>query len=158
MNTSAQPPFIIFTKALVADVDSSGQKIYEIDCGHLTNEQDLIDEFAKIFSFPDYFGGNWNAWWDCMTDLSEEYQTSTVVLLKEFDVLTEKLSKEEINHFLVLLRDVSVFWAIPVEGDDRYIDHSSISFKYILSCNDLSTAEDAFDEKVIGSSYFEIVE
>lgn len=156
MNISAQPPFISFTRSFVTGSDD-GRKLYEIDCELISNEQDLLDKFAKAFSFPDYFGQNWNAWWDCMTNLTEEHQLNTVVLFKGFDVLTEKLSKEEINRLLVSLRDVSVFWAIPVEDDDRYIDHGSVSIKYILSCNDISVGLNAVDENLIGSSYFEVV-
>ncbi|TFB87589.1 hypothetical protein E3O44_10890 [Cryobacterium algoricola] len=29
----------------------------------------LLREFSNALEFPDYFGGNWDAWWECMTDL-----------------------------------------------------------------------------------------
>ncbi|MBB1125110.1 barstar family protein [Thiospirillum jenense] len=42
----------------------------EIDGGKITNKHALFEEFAEKLNFPDYFGFNWDAFSDCMTDLS----------------------------------------------------------------------------------------
>lgn len=35
-----------------------------------SDEQRFFDELAAALQFPYYFGENWNAVWDCVTDLS----------------------------------------------------------------------------------------
>ena len=40
----------------------------KFDSSQLTSEEDIMDAFNKAFDFPDYFGRNWDAWIDCMSD------------------------------------------------------------------------------------------
>ena len=42
-----------------------------IDCKGITEKDDLIQLFAKHLHFPDWFGGNMDALYDCLTDLEE---------------------------------------------------------------------------------------
>ncbi len=42
---------------------------YTLDFTQVTNWRDIHIILAKEFDFPDYYGYNWSAFWDCMTDL-----------------------------------------------------------------------------------------
>tara|TARA_Y100000588_G_scaffold523_1_gene676 strand:- start:168 stop:434 length:267 start_codon:yes stop_codon:yes gene_type:complete len=39
-----------------------------IDLIMIENENQLHDLMANCFSFPDYYGKNWDAFWDCLCD------------------------------------------------------------------------------------------
>ena len=56
----------------------------------VTNISDVYDLFANAFDFPDYFGRNLDALYDCLTDASE--QALIVLADKEYlcDILGEK--------------------------------------------------------------------
>lgn len=44
-----------------------------------SNEKtDLHQILAQTFDFPDYYGRNWAALWDCMTDLACSYKKLTI--------------------------------------------------------------------------------
>ena len=36
----------------------------------IASKDALFDIFAEKLSFPEYFGRNWDAWWECLYDLS----------------------------------------------------------------------------------------
>ena len=56
----------------------------EIDCHELTDWQAFHSVFAEKLGFPDYYGRNMNAWYDCFSSLPGE---STVLTLSEGDVV-----------------------------------------------------------------------
>ncbi len=41
---------------------------YTIETTIIFDEPSLHEVFARTFDFPAYYGGNWDAWIDCMTD------------------------------------------------------------------------------------------
>jgi len=43
---------------------------YFIDGDKIEDKATFLKEFAQQLKFPDYFGANWDAFSDCMTDLS----------------------------------------------------------------------------------------
>lgn len=43
--------------------------IHIIDFNEITTPKALHTYFKKEFEFPDYYGMNWDAFWDCMTEL-----------------------------------------------------------------------------------------
>lgn len=47
-------------------------KIYVVDFSEVTEITDIHNVLAKAFAFPDYYGKNWDAFWDCLTDIAEE--------------------------------------------------------------------------------------
>lgn len=51
-----------------------------IDCAGITEKEALIDLFAKKLAFANWFGGNLDALYDCLTDLPEP----THVILRNF--------------------------------------------------------------------------
>jgi hypothetical protein len=46
----------------------------------LTREADLFDWYARMLSFPGWFGANWNALDECLYDLAGHLDLSVVVL------------------------------------------------------------------------------
>ena len=56
----------------------------EIDGRRLTDWETFHSVFAEKLGFPDYYGRNMDAWYDCFSSLPDE---STVLKLSEGDVL-----------------------------------------------------------------------
>jgi RNAse (barnase) inhibitor barstar len=56
------------------------QKIIYIPTTKITDWNSFHRVFADIFSFPEYYGKNMNAWIDCMGDYVDEMTESTLVL------------------------------------------------------------------------------
>ena len=49
---------------------AKGLERLDLDTARVTDEAGLLAELARIFRFPDYFGGNWDAADECLRDLS----------------------------------------------------------------------------------------
>ena len=45
-------------------------KLIHLDGFNISNYKSLFAEISTKMEFPDYFGHNWNALYDCLTDLS----------------------------------------------------------------------------------------
>jgi ribonuclease inhibitor len=41
----------------------------EIELSGVTKNEEVHDRLAAGFGFPDYYGKNWDAFWDCVTTL-----------------------------------------------------------------------------------------
>ena len=46
-----------------------GIELLDLDASRLDSERELLGELARVFRFPDYFGDNWDALDECLTDL-----------------------------------------------------------------------------------------
>ena len=62
------------------------------------NKDTLLTSIAKACDFPDYFGHNWDALWDSLTDSDVKYLT-----LDLMDI--EKINTEDFNTFKSIIED-----------------------------------------------------
>ncbi|MBF2025364.1 MAG: barstar family protein [Oscillatoriales cyanobacterium C42_A2020_001] len=44
-------------------------KLFVIQGDRIASKPDFLQESAQVMSFPDYFGANWDAFEECLTDL-----------------------------------------------------------------------------------------
>lgn len=58
-----------FTEATRLGSLPDGMGLFEIDASEIGDDQSLFDALADALSFPDYFGGNWDALDECLVDL-----------------------------------------------------------------------------------------
>ena len=49
------------------------EQAISIPMGDMLNKETLLDSLAKACDFPSWFGHNWDATWDCLTDSDIEY-------------------------------------------------------------------------------------
>jgi hypothetical protein len=68
----------------------------------VTEQTQLLELFARALRFPGYFGMNWNAFIDCLSDLSWLEQPKVVVDHRELP----SLSPAERHDYLGCLQDV----------------------------------------------------
>jgi hypothetical protein len=77
----------------------------------ITSKAALLRELAKQLRFPDYFGANWDALWECIRDLS--WLPSGPVILEHSDVPLVG-DVENLKTYLSILNDtVQKKWLAP---------------------------------------------
>jgi RNAse (barnase) inhibitor barstar len=54
------------------------------------SKEDLFNELKEKLSFPDYFGNNWDALYDCLCDLSWISKSKIILLHKDLPKLDAK--------------------------------------------------------------------
>ncbi len=80
-----------------------------INCRNAEDKNELLATIAETLAFPDYFGKNWDALYDCLTDLSWNPAAGYVLLLSGTDIL-EKKHPEEMSVFREVILSVSLYW------------------------------------------------
>ncbi len=80
------------------DVDSIPKQAVNIVINNELNKDTLLTSIAKACEFPDYFGYNWDALWDCLTDSDVKYLTLDLT-----DI--EKINTEDFNAFKSIIED-----------------------------------------------------
>ena len=87
----------------------------EVDLAATHSSKDLMMRMAKALDFPSYFGGNWDAFLDMVTDLSWKPASGYVVLLKDAEALL-KLPSEQLAIFVQLCSVAAERWQ---SGEDE---------------------------------------
>jgi RNAse (barnase) inhibitor barstar len=72
------PPDFDALEAAAADNDFA---LWRIDLSAVRTKQELLDTIARELAFPDWFGGNWDALEDCLTDLAWCVASGYVLIL-----------------------------------------------------------------------------
>ena len=74
-------------------------------------KQDVLDVIARDFLFPDHFGKNLDALYDCMTDLVNKSGTQPgfVVVLEQLPD-NPRFDREAREQLLEVFRDAAEFW------------------------------------------------
>ncbi len=75
----------------------------------LTGKAAMLKAIAKELAFPDYFGANWDALEECLTDLS--WLDGDAVLLIDRASVPEEQAPEDWGVCLDILADAARFWS-----------------------------------------------
>jgi RNAse (barnase) inhibitor barstar len=80
--------------------------------GHAQSKQDVLDMIAAQYTFPSHFGKNFDALYDCMTDLVHKSgpQPGFIVVLEQVPA-NAKFDKEAREQLLDIFRDAADYWA-----------------------------------------------
>jgi len=87
----------------------NGLDFVRIDLGAAHGKVELLAAFAAALDFPAYFGRNWDALHDCLTDLSWRPARGYVLLLIGLEALSGRAGGE-LAPAARLLRDAAGFW------------------------------------------------
>lgn len=76
------------------------------------SKQDVLDMIAAQYTFPAHFGKNFDALYDCMTDLvyKSGQQPGFIVVLEQIPA-NAKFDKEAREQLLDIFRDASDYWS-----------------------------------------------
>jgi RNAse (barnase) inhibitor barstar len=96
--------------ALASAVRKAGLQLVRVDLKGVRDKQGLLDAVAKALRFPEWFGGNWDALQDCLTDLSWNKARGYVVLLEHGAEFTQ-CAPREIAAAIEVFESVAEYWA-----------------------------------------------
>jgi RNAse (barnase) inhibitor barstar len=69
----------------------------------------LLDTLAAVLGFPDHFGGNWDALYDCLTDLALAPGSTVVIEIGGLTRLARQAAGELVTA-IETFRDAASFW------------------------------------------------
>ena len=75
--------------------------IYTIDFTNVNHYLEMHDVIRKSLDFPDYYGCNWSAFWDCLTEM---YGDSIHIEIIGLDVIEMKLDDSASKMIEILKR------------------------------------------------------
>ena len=85
--------------------ENGSKEIIELDLSNCKNDKDIFDIFKVDFQFPEWFGENWNAFHDCITNLCFDVEGLLVIKirgLKNIFSYSEESAKYIIEDLLAL--------------------------------------------------------
>jgi RNAse (barnase) inhibitor barstar len=86
-----------------------GAAFFRVKGQGVDDKQQFLAAIAAALNFPDYFGNNWDALEDCLTDMSWHDAAGYVVLLDEMDCFAES-RPDEFSIALEILQGVAEYW------------------------------------------------
>ena len=103
-----------------------------LDGEKLKNKEQLLMALKEGLCFPNYFGFNWDALQDCITDLSWLKGVSKVdVAIKNSNKLMSDESESSRQTFLEIMDYAVSFWQVEKEGSLPF-PGMDVSFSYTL--------------------------
>ncbi len=86
-----------------------GLAFFHIEGQHINDEDQFLKQAALILSFPAYFGNNWDAFADCLADMSWHEADGFVILYDHFDAFA-KHSPSEFETAMDIFKESAEFW------------------------------------------------
>lgn len=87
----------------------AGLRVEKIGLQGARDKNAFLKTVAKSLRFPDYFGHNWDAFYDCLIDLEHEKGEGILVLLREASGFA-RAEQEEFAAAVDSLQDAADFW------------------------------------------------
>ena len=97
---------------IAAAARARGLLVFTIDLAGAEDKLTLLERTAKTLEFPAWFGGNWDAWFDCLTDLgwiALRVPGYIVVLRHAADL--QQAAPEAFDTALAIAEDAAAVWA-----------------------------------------------
>ena len=85
----------------------SGLQVSRIGLSGAAGKEALMERLARALEFPRWFGGNWDALEDCLSDLSWREAPGWVLILRELD----GLPRDDRGVLIEVLASAAQFWA-----------------------------------------------
>jgi len=104
-----------------------------------TTVQDLFNEVGAALQFPYYFGENWNAFSECITDLDWLEGDAYLLLVSKAKSLLCAADSEDFSILLRVLSDASLEWQKPNEYIPR--NRAPTPFHVAFQCTASDIAE-----------------
>lgn len=160
-----QAPYLYVIGATVSEVTDfawalaergSPQLIVRFLRGHrMTTVNTLFDEFAAALQFPYYFGENWDALDECITDLEWLPGDSYALVITN---AVQLLSKEDGRHLQVLvniLERAGDEWGQPVETTEAW-SRPAVAFHVLLQSGEADKSELITRLESVSASFKEV--
>lgn len=111
---------------LEAEARARGFAVFAVDLAGAEDKSELLDRTATALQFPAWFGHNWDAWFDCLTDLEWlERAPGYLVLLRHARGLRQS-APETLDTALAIAEDTARVWAGRGISFSVYVDLESV--------------------------------
>jgi RNAse (barnase) inhibitor barstar len=97
-------------EAVERAAQEAGLAVFRIDIGEVRNKADFLGRVAKALSFPNWFGSNWDALNDCLTDLDWLSTKTGYVLIFENSDDFGSHHKSEFDTATDVLNNAAEYW------------------------------------------------
>ena len=95
----------------------------------------LYDEFAAALQFPYYFGENWNAFDECITDLEWMPGDVYVLVITDAKNVLALESDDQLEALTRLLEEAGSEWSQPVGTSEAWA-RSAVAFHVVFQCDE----------------------
>lgn len=95
------------TDEILAATQGSALQVARIGLAGAAGKEVLMERVARSLAFPAWFGGNWDALEDCLTDLSWSTAAGHVLLIEGGN----DLAGDERGIFIDILASAAAWWA-----------------------------------------------
>jgi hypothetical protein len=100
--------------ALAAAAAARGYGVYRVDLAGIPDKAALMERLRDALHFPDWFGHNWDALEDCLTDMSWSEHVGYVLLIRGGAELRRD-QKPLLDTLIDVLKSAADFW----RGEER---------------------------------------
>lgn len=97
------------TEELVRAAGANGFACFRVDLDGVADKDQLLATVAAAMEFPDWFGHNWDALLDCLTDLSWRPADGYLLLLERCDGIHGR-AEEDFVTLMNVLAQAAVDW------------------------------------------------
>lgn len=98
--------------ALCSLAASMGMNALRVDLAGCRDKASLLERVAEALSFPAWFGGNWDAFYACLTDLGWLPGRGGHVLVFERTETLERDAPEALDTAIAILGDAAAAWEL----------------------------------------------
>lgn len=98
------------SEALRAAADTAGLRCYSISLLGAGNTESVLQRFAAVMDFPDWFSEDWDSLNECLTDLSWATAPGYVILVQDCDDFQGE-SGDDFDSLIQVLSGASASWS-----------------------------------------------
>jgi Barstar (barnase inhibitor) len=91
--------------------ESLGYTVFDVDLAGCHDKAGLLERMAGALSFPNWFGHNWDAWFDCLTDLGWHPAARGYVLVLRRALRMQQAAPEALDTALAIIEDAARVWS-----------------------------------------------
>jgi hypothetical protein len=91
--------------------DALGHAFFEVELAGCHDKAGLLERLARAMAFPEWFGGNWDAWFDCLTDLGWQAPAPGYMLVLRHALGLHRTAPEALDTALAIVEDAARVWA-----------------------------------------------
>jgi RNAse (barnase) inhibitor barstar len=95
---------------LCAAAGERGDSCAQADLAGCADKDTFLSRIAEALEFPDWFGRNWDAFFDCLTDLSWLPAGGHVLMLLNAAEMREH-APETLDTAILIMRDAASIWS-----------------------------------------------
>jgi RNAse (barnase) inhibitor barstar len=88
------------------DAERAGHRFVHLECSDCIDKPSVLKAIGRAFAFPEWYGGNLDALFDCLTDLPERGAPGWVVVLERLPE-ARRFDAEEREALLEVFRDAA---------------------------------------------------